>query len=43
VVLVGATFPTLVPLSGTAQTVWTLFVYSWLVLCIPLAFAARKL
>jgi cellulose synthase/poly-beta-1,6-N-acetylglucosamine synthase-like glycosyltransferase len=43
VVLIGATFPMLVPLSGTAETVWTLFVYSWLVLCIPMAFAVRKL
>ncbi|MDK3258198.1 glycosyltransferase [Blastococcus capsensis] len=43
VVLLTAAFPGLVPLSGTAETVWTLFVYSWLVLCIPLAYGVRKL
>ncbi|CCG02069.1 hypothetical protein [Blastococcus saxobsidens] len=33
----------MVPLSDTAETVWTLFVYSWLVLCIPLAYGVRRL
>ncbi|RBY89329.1 glycosyltransferase family 2 protein [Blastococcus sp. TF02A-30] len=42
-VLLGATFPMLVPFDGAANTGWTLFVYSWLVLCIPMAFAVRKL
>jgi cellulose synthase/poly-beta-1,6-N-acetylglucosamine synthase-like glycosyltransferase len=42
-VLVGATFPTLVPWGAGDATGWTLFVYSWLVLCVPSAFLVRKL
>lgn len=42
-VLTGATFPSLVPGEGGPSAGWTLFVYSWLVLCIPMAFLVRKL
>ena len=42
-VLVGATFPPLVPWGAGDATGWTLFVYSWLVLCVPMAFLVRKL
>ncbi|SDF35603.1 Glycosyltransferase, catalytic subunit of cellulose synthase and poly-beta-1,6-N-acetylglucosamine synthase [Blastococcus fimeti] len=42
-VLTGATFPMLVPWGGGDSSGWTLFVYSWLVLCVPAAFLVRKL
>jgi hypothetical protein len=42
-VLVAATFPGLVPWGGGTSTGWTLFVYSWLVLCVPMAFLVRRL
>ena len=42
-VLVGATFPTLAPWGAGDHSGWTLFVYSWLVLCVPMAFLVRKL
>ncbi|RBY75573.1 glycosyltransferase family 2 protein [Blastococcus sp. TF02-09] len=42
-VLIGATFPPLVPGSAGDSSGWTLFVYSWLVLCVPMAFLVRKL
>ena len=42
-VLTGATFPALVPWGGGDSSGWTLFVYSWLVLCVPAAFLVRKL
>jgi hypothetical protein len=42
-VLAGATFPTLVPWGGGTSSGWTLFVYSWLVLCVPAAFLVRRL
>ncbi len=38
-----ATFPGLVPWGGGTSTGWTLFVYSWLVLCVPMAFLVRRL
>ena len=42
-VLVVAVAPSLLDLTGAAATACTLFVYSWLALCMPAAWAVRRL